>query len=223
MCILTLFKQKNKIIFTFNRDEQLNRPSEFPKWINNSVFCPTDSLKGGTWIGFNQKSLICLQNGGIEAHVRKSNYTLSRGLMLLNLLKDEQFDINESFKNQTVEPFTITKLNLENQILTTYLFDGDKLYMNEIPFNFDYVNCSSTLYNSIAKQKIKDYFKLKSSSTFNETDVFNWHKEMMIGSDLNQFTNKVNTVSICQFIMTPNSNECFYLDVNKNKLEAFKL
>lgn len=223
MCILTLFKQKDKIIFTFNRDEQLARPSESPKWINSSVFCPLDSLKGGTWIGYNKNSLICLQNGGIENHVRLPQYSISRGIMLLNLLKNQDFDIQKALINQQVEPFTISQLNLISNELMVYVYNGMELTLKKISFNNGYVNCSSTLYNSVAKHEISKYFLEKSKQEFDENDVLKWHKKMMIGTDFNQFTNKVNTVSICQFVISFNSSKCMYFDVKENQLTTSEL
>ncbi len=221
MCILSLFKQKDKFILTFNRDEQLNRASEFPKWIDASVFCPIDSLKGGTWIGYNGKSLYCLQNGGLEPHIRDTNYTISRGLMLINVLKNEKFDLYQAIKDQHVEPFTITQFQIENESLISSIYNGHELNKIEIPFNEPYINCSSTLYNSFAKEKIKDYFIAKSRIDFDENDILNWHKNMMIGAECNHYTNKVNTVSICQFVISNDSVECSFFDVKDSVLKRY--
>ena len=54
------------------------------------MLLPTDTEKGGTWIGLHEKGhLLVLLNGGFEMHQRLERYRKSRGLIVKDLLDKE--------------------------------------------------------------------------------------------------------------------------------------
>jgi uncharacterized protein with NRDE domain len=84
MCIVSFVSGKDKFIVTFNRDEDPAREFDAPVMHpGKDIFSPLDKLAGGTWIGCNKKSLMCLQNGGRDRHRRELPYARSRGVMLM--------------------------------------------------------------------------------------------------------------------------------------------
>ena len=91
MCTVTFIPHTaDGFILTSNRDESPFRktipPGKYRVKESELVF-PKDEVAGGTWFGYNQKGrLICLLNGGFTAHERESEYRMSRGVIVTDLL-----------------------------------------------------------------------------------------------------------------------------------------
>jgi len=61
LCSIILIKEKDSFLIATNRDELLDRPSEEPEIRQGKVlknFSPRDTLKGGTWLGVNEKGVF---------------------------------------------------------------------------------------------------------------------------------------------------------------------
>jgi len=93
MCSVTLFKQANGYRVFMNRDESFDREEETPPQLLNSehgIICPIDPLSGGTWIAHNKAGYWgCILNGYAEAEGTSSNAIKSRGLILPELLTQQ--------------------------------------------------------------------------------------------------------------------------------------
>ena len=113
MCTVTYIPLgKNEFILTSNRDESPFRKTVPPEtYIENKVKLtyPKDEVAGGTWIGLSDKNrLVCLLNGGFEKHKRVTNYKMSRGIIVKQLIKVENaVDFIKNFDFKGIEPFTI--------------------------------------------------------------------------------------------------------------------
>lgn len=70
MCTVTVHRSANRLLVTMNRDEARDRAPEVPPAIHhNDVnwLAPSDSARGGTWIGVNDRGVVaCLLNGYVE-------------------------------------------------------------------------------------------------------------------------------------------------------------
>ncbi len=200
MCIVTFVKLKAEFVLTFNRDERIGRPSTEPIWHtcdSKPIFCPLDLESNGTWIGYNTKIIACLQNGADLKHERNLPYELSRGIILRDLLTTNEIKtIEENVMNFKVEPFTLSIHNLSSDQLEIYRYNGLNLIKEILNLNEPIVICSSTLYNPQAQSKIEQTFK---DYVLSPESIFQFHTDMMIGKEKNQFTNLVNTISITQF------------------------
>ncbi|NND87917.1 MAG: hypothetical protein HKM28_01575, partial [Flavobacteriaceae bacterium] len=121
MCTLTFLPNAHGFILTSNRDEAPGRatlaPQEYTVEGVKLVF-PKDVVAGGTWIGLSEKDrLICLLNGGFEAHQRESAYRLSRGVVVKDLLiTDDIISSIEAYDLNGVEPFTIILTKWESAL-----------------------------------------------------------------------------------------------------------
>ena len=219
MCLASIVKLPNCDVFTFSRDENLQRPFAGPEYIRPGIFAPKDIEAGGTWIGTNGKAVMSLQNGGKIPHKRELPYALSRGLLLLNML---EFDNIENIKllinNQKTEPFTISihrNGQLEKELIT---WDGDELQIELIAHQNKWLNCSSTLYNEELKTKFT--YELNNAIFYAPEDIYNFHLERIIGAKSNPLT-RPGTSSITQFVMNGAYSSCRFTDLLKGNDETY--
>lgn len=218
MCIASFVLDNEKFILTFNRDESSERtslPPEFRTKNNFTVLCPLDQLGGGTWIGYNEKIVACLQNGAFEKHVRKPFYSKSRGLILLDILsqpfhEDALHDIDLT----NVEPFTLSVFQPGSTILTILRHDGEILNKERMDLSLPAIIASSTLYDHEARTFIlQDFNKVEKT----QEQLFLFHENYRIGGQKNQFTDRVTTVSITQFIVEKSKVSCTYFDTKSDQ------
>lgn len=70
MCTVTVHRNADRLLVTMNRDEARDRAAEVPPSIHHddvSWLAPSDSARGGTWIGTNDRGVVaCLLNGYVE-------------------------------------------------------------------------------------------------------------------------------------------------------------
>ncbi len=199
MCLASFVKLPNCDVFTFSRDEQIDRPFSGPVLLENGVFAPSDLISGGTWVGFNGKSVISLQNGGKVRHKRDLPYELSRGLILKDfLVNDDPLLLNSILQSHKIEPFTMTRFRIGFLNLDQFIWDGSILDINEIPGRTKWINASSTLYDKSQIESISQSFS--NQIFYSPEEIFNFHLSFQIGGDKNPIK-KPSTTSITQFIL----------------------
>lgn len=209
MCIASCVRvSDSKIVYTFTRDERVDRPFLDPHWIQTDVFAPIDSEAGGTWIGFNPSYILSIQNGGEQAHIRHLPYEKSRGVLLLDLLKTNNWEgFISSLNHNRIEPFTLNKIDIANQTLKVYTFNGstvNEINVNELPF----INFSSTLYDDKLKQQLSK--KFRETKIAMEEDIWNFHLEHRIGTISNPLK-RPSSSSLIQFVISEQVR-CRYLN-----------
>jgi hypothetical protein len=89
MCMLAILYRVAKntpILLAANREEQIARPTQFPKIQPGTprIVCGTDRQAGGTWLGINQFGLLVAVTN--RARVRPPLEPRSRGLLCRDLL-----------------------------------------------------------------------------------------------------------------------------------------
>tara|TARA_R110000787_G_scaffold96415_1_gene199710 strand:- start:15747 stop:16451 length:705 start_codon:yes stop_codon:yes gene_type:complete len=184
MCTVSFIPKVNgDFILTSNRDESPNR-STIPPGIyelnDTRLLFPKDEIAGGTWIGASDKKrLICLLNGGFEAHIPKDAYRLSRGIIVKNLLtvKDAVVEIDLINLND-IEPFTIILVEYLKELkLYELVWDGKNKYFSEKELN-PIIWSSSLLYSKEIKFKREKWFSefMKNDNNPNKNDVLSFHK-----------------------------------------------
>lgn len=199
MCLASFVKLSNCDVFTFSRDERIDRAFSAPELSNNGVFAPRDLVGGGTWIGFNGKSVISLQNGGKTRHKRDLPYEVSRGIILNDFLIHEDItQLKSLLLSHKIEPFTISRFSIGHLNLDQLLWDGAILEINEIPGRTKWLNGSSTLYDKIQIESIRQNFS--NQIFYTPEEIFNFHLNYQIGGDVNPIK-KPSTTSITQFIL----------------------
>jgi len=100
-------------MLTSNRDEHSRRLQAsgpaIHAGVSGSMLYPTDGDAGGTWIGAHERGhAVVLLNGCDQNHIRANHYRKSRGLVLVDLLDQEnplsRFD---QVDLEGIEPFTV--------------------------------------------------------------------------------------------------------------------
>ena len=207
MCTVTYLPiNESDFILTSNRDEQPLRKTLAPKeYIEEGVKLtyPKDELAGGTWIGLSDKKrAICLLNGGFEIHEREAVYKMSRGIIVKEILKSNDFEKDIStFNFVGIEPFTIVLVDW-NSTLQTYelVWDGKQQHFSRLKQE-PKIWSSSTLYTQKEKGLRKAWFAdwLANNSEYNQQEILKFHHNSEIGTPETSIKMKrsyVETVSV---------------------------
>lgn len=234
MCTVSFIPNKNgDFILTSNRDESPNRntiPPEFYELNNTQLLFPKDEIAGGTWIGASDKKrLICLLNGGFEAHLPKGSYRLSRGVIVKDLLiaKDAVTEIT-LIDLKGIEPFTIILVEFSKDLkLFELVWDGKNKYLSEkelIPIIWS----SSLLYSNEIKLKRENWFNdfIKKSENLKAEEVLSFHKNAGEGNEKsNVVMNRgfVRTKSITLFQKKNNKEMMRYEDLQTGIIKEMTL
>lgn len=209
MCTVTFIPNSlNDFVLTSNRDESPERSTLAPQVYNMEgvkLTFPKDVVAGGTWIGLSEKErLICLLNGGFEAHERAPSYRMSRGVVVKELLMaNEVHPVIEAFDFNNIEPFTIILVEWKQQLqLFELVWDGAKKHLTEKPLA-PTIWSSSLLYTSEVKKQREAWFSdfLFESMRPSAYDVMKFHQTAGVGdrqNDLIMDRGFVKTKSITQ-------------------------
>lgn len=165
MCILSIFSKTNgDFILTQNRDESIYRPTspnvETREFYGQKATGPIDLNSGGTWIYYTDKYVVCVLNGAYENHSHLPPYRMSRGLVILELLK---FNSIEEFISEInlngIEPFTMVMIDLKLNQKKILVWDGKQKFIENLSDEKLVARSSSTLYNTSEKLYHKINFK----------------------------------------------------------------
>jgi len=234
MCTVSFFPKENgDFMLTSNRDESPNRntiPPETYSVEGVDLLFPKDEKAGGTWIGLSDKKrLICLLNGGFEAHIPKQKYRLSRGVIVTKLLtSDDAISEIENFNFNDIEPFTIILVDFKKELqLYELVWDGTTKHFSEKPMK-PIIWSSSLLYSKEIKRKREQWFLefLKEHQNPSEAEILNFHK--MAGEGNNK-TNLVmdrgfvRTKSITRIKKEKNQVEMSYEDLQSQQIKIVKI
>lgn len=207
MCTVTYIPiNETDFILTSSRDVPFAREKAlFPKEYtedNVKITYPKDGRASGTWIGHSSKNrLICLLNGGFENHVSEKSYRKSRGLIVKDLLKENDiFSALSEINFSKIEPFTLAIVDWNKELqLIELVWNGTKKHIKKLKQE-KYIWSSSTLYDEGMKQLRKDWFKGWELNNKKE-DILNFHHKAGINDpnvDVIMKREKVGTVSITQ-------------------------
>ncbi len=188
MCTVTYLPLGNHdFILTSNRDVPYAREkAEHPKtYIEDDVplTYPKDGKAGGTWIGLSDKNrLICLLNGGFEYHTSRTNYRMSRGLILKKLLKAaDLLGFIEAIDLSDIEQFTLAIVDWQNDLnLYEFVWDGHQKHLKKLPQE-PHIWSSSTLYDASVKQLRQDWFKAWQKQAFTSKNILDFHHTAGVG------------------------------------------
>ncbi|WP_378185472.1 NRDE family protein [Aquimarina sp. W85] len=215
MCTVTLqLKPNNNFVLTSNRDESVNRETLAPQlysYKGSNMIYPKDIRAGGSWIGMSDnKSMVCLLNGGYRKHIPKPPYRLSRGIVVKELLSSlNLYKRLTSFNYIGIEPFTIIAAQWK-EVLEFYelIWDGTKAHLSTLE-GTNYIWSSSTLYDKKSQKARSMWFRefLKEKPE-NSNQFLDFHKTA--GHDNKDFGLQINrgllkTLSVTQ--ITKDANE----------------
>ena len=229
MCTVTFYKNRvGAAILTSNRDEKVHRPTIPPTAYaigkTNTIY-PKDEVAEGTWIALaDSQTIYCLLNGGFKKHVSTGDYKKSRGLIILDLIKQGDFN---SFYNAYdflgLEPFTL--IVFENEKLYELKWDGTTKFLKFLEPKGHYIWSSATLYNEEEAELKKSWFDLLfSKQRPSEQAVFKIHNSSASEKGfLLEKDDLTRTVSISQLMVSNEIGTFNYLDLLNSKEQKLAL
>lgn len=206
MCIISVFTSENEdFILTQNRDESYLRPTSdeiISNEIHNQIyFGPQDQVSGGTWLYYSEQYICCVLNGEYKKHSHNPPYKMSRGLLILEVLKypSIQTFINE-IDLKGIEPFTLLIIDRKSKEKIILVWDETTKHIEDLTFVNEIIRSSSPLYTCAEKE----FHKSEISSLKNKTpsEIFNLHNALKLEPN-NRFPT-VQTTSISQLISENN-------------------
>ncbi len=227
MCTITYLPTgKDSFIFTSNRDESKIRPTHHPSVDDAGelkLLYPKDSIAGGTWVCLSNHNRVAgLMNGAFERHEWKPPYRLSRGIVLLDLMKSDRLDdfLND-YNLEGVEPFTV--IVYDNGQITELRWDGKQKHKKIIDTGKPQIWSSASLYPRLVREKREGWFAkwLEKRKEFLQKDILEFHRFGGEGDPENDFVMNrfdiVQTVSITSIIKKPDTAAMTYNDLVANK------
>ncbi len=234
MCTVTYLPLGNAdFILTSNRDVPFAREKALPpkNYIEDNVQLtyPKDGKAGGTWIGLSDKKrLICLLNGAYEYHTSRTDYRMSRGLILKALLKaDDLLDFIDTFDLTDIEQFTLTIVDWQNDLqLYEFVWDGTEKHLKKLPQE-PHIWSSSTLYDPSVKKLRKEWFATwQNKQRFTTENILNFHHTAGVGDcniDLMMNRGLGGTVSIISVKKNKDLIKIDYEDVLTKKVSTLTI
>jgi len=208
MCTVSfIYKGNQAFVLTSNRDESPMRDATQPSVYNISntkMIFPKDIVAGGTWIGMSEKKrVVCLLNGGFEAHERLLEYRQSRGVVVKDFLAaDSIMETIKIYNLLEIEPFTIVIVDWNEKLqLLELVWDGTQKHFQTLPLT-PHIWSSSSLYTQKMKQLRRNWFAdFQQKNTLNAVSILDFHKNAGIGDanvDTMMDRGFVKTISITQ-------------------------
>ncbi len=230
MCTVTLIPtQDNSFILTSNRDEAIDRKTLLPEFyqINKTrMLFPRDAVAGGTWIGLSDKStMICLLNGGFEAHKRKASYRLSRGVVVKDLLgSDDLCNSIEEYNYKGIEPFTIVAVNWQSDLkFLELVWDGKEKHVRNLEKE-THIWSSSTLYTQEMKKMRQAWFyTFQKENLLTPERLLDFHKNAGVGNkniDLQIDRGTLKTRSVTQIVKNEEEISMRYENLQKKEINT---
>jgi len=211
MCTVTFIPVNNKIIITSNRDEKHGRLQAIaPKLYEmktGKILFPRDADAGGTWIAAHENgNVIVILNGGLINHEPTPPYKKSRGLVLIDLINDENPYNNflqADLKN--IEPFTA--IIFDDGQLFECRWSGEKKYHLELNISQPHIWSSVTLYDDKIMSKRKNWFEewIKNNPRPSQNDILHFHQftgdgdkhnDLLMNRDGIVFTVSISSIEI---------------------------
>ena len=149
MCTVTYVPIEGGFVFTSNRDEDPKRSAQ--KIVEDKrgevmLTFPQDEGAHGTWFAFSDADqFACILNGAFEPHLRKEQYTMSRGMMALAFFDYENIDaFIDTFAFEGMEPFTLILYSKGD--FREIKWDETDVHLRILPTDQIHLWSSSTLY-----------------------------------------------------------------------------
>ena len=226
MCTVSFYKNKFQTIITSNRDEHHSRAKALPPKIYKTekyelIYCK-DAQANGTWMVLrNDGAAIVLLNGAFERHQPNPPYKKSRGLVLLDIIDEENcLQKYKDYDLTTIEPFTI--IIYYNHLLHECIWNGNEKFITEKSTDENYIWSSVTLYDKEFRERKNDLFQqlVQSKQELNSNDILEFHhskQDLENGFIINR-SNQLMTFSVTQIVLTETINIFKHHDILDDKL-----
>jgi uncharacterized protein with NRDE domain len=225
MCTVSFYKNKTETIITSNRDEHHSRAKALPPQVYQTenyqlIYCK-DAQANGTWMVLrNDSAVIVLLNGAFERHQLNPPYRKSRGLVLLDIIDEE--DCLQKYKNYdltNIEPFTLVIYH--NKLLHECIWNGDEKFVTEKSAEEKHIWSSVTLYDKEFRSKKSDLFQqlLQIKDELSSNDILEFHhskQDLENGFIINR-NQQLLTFSVTQIILSETENTFSHHDIIDDK------
>lgn len=221
MCTVSFYKNNSQTIITSNRDEHHSRSKALPPIVYHTstyqlIYCK-DAQADGTWMVLrNDGVVIVLLNGAFEKHQLNPPYKKSRGLVLLDIINEEnclQKYIDYDLTN--IEPFTIVIYH--NHRLHECIWNGVEKFISEKPVEENYIWSSVTLYDEEFRNKKHVFFQqlLQTKDELSADDILEFHHskhDLENGFIINR-KQQLLTFSVTQVVLSEEKNTFHHHDI----------
>jgi Transport and Golgi organisation 2 len=235
MCTVSFIPSAGGVIITSNRDEKLVRtPALAPAAYQHKtgfITYPKDAQAGGTWFAVHENgNAAVLLNGAFEKHISQPPYTISRGIVLLEILDSEKplSSFLQFSMAGAVEPFTLVLW--QEQTLYECRWDGATKYYVQKDNRQPHIWSSVTLYDAAVRQKRENWFWqwLQHCQQPQQEDAVKFHQFGGDGDSENDLvmnrSNTLSTVSITSAALGQQKTAMLYNDLpgsNKHSKNIF--
>ncbi len=227
MCTVTFVpKGDGDYILTSSRDEhRLRKPSLPPAryvFHDNVLWYPKDGQAGGTWIATDRMiHTLCLLNGGLVNHERKTQYRHSRGQVILDFFQyADMQDFVAHYHFQGLAPFTLLVLESRKRLqLHEIIWTGEEHLVFLKNARHNHIWSSVTLYDPKAVEARQGWFYAwnRQHPDPNLTDMMSFHRTGGQGNQhdaiLMERDNGIQTVSITGIEKHVQTFEIQYQDI----------
>jgi hypothetical protein len=233
MCTVTFIPTPDGFYLTSNRDESRRRgrahaPAVYNEGIGKLIY-PTDADAGGSWIVLRKKATAAvLLNGAFRKHERTPPYRMSRGLVLLQIIrKSDPLEYFSGMGLDGVEPFTLVLYYWGD--LWDCRWDGLRKHIHSLDRSSPHIWSSATLYEETVAGERERWFKewLGSRDRIAPGDIVAFHREAGAGDIRNSLVmnrdNELYTVSVTSIIVKHDDARMVYHDLRtgENTIATF--
>lgn len=212
---------QNGFILTSNRDEKSYRPTIAPKVRTEDgvrLLYPKDEKAGGTWIVAKEDgTCIVLLNGAFTNHLKKPDYSKSRGVILMEIIQAKYpLSYFQEMNLDNVEPFTL--IVFQNNTLTEVKWDEVEKHCIDKSIKTPHIWSSVTLYNRIQRIKRKQWFEdfCRCNNPLSVDKILLFHSNTQASNTeyglVIDREDKTKTVSITQLLLKNNAIKMSYID-----------
>ena len=226
MCTVTFVPAPGGFYLTSNRDESSYRglavaPRAYSTGVEELIY-PKDPDAGGSWIVLKEEGTAAvLLNGAFLKHVPRPPYRMSRGLVLLDIIRAEvpltrfwEMDL------EGIEPFTLVLLS--GGCLLDCRWDGLEKNLLTLDTTQPHIWSSATLYDERAGKERQRWFDewYQTSQFIATEDILAFHHSAGTGDKRNNLVmnrdNKLFTVSITSIASANGEIKMLYHDLRTN-------
>ncbi|SEW36099.1 Transport and Golgi organisation 2 [Chitinophaga sp. YR573] len=207
MCTVTFIPTTNGVHLTSNRDEHIGRSKAIIPKEYNGLLYPKDTDKNGSWLAAKRNGdVVILLNGAFVKYQVKPAYRKSRGLILLDIIKDahpEQCFMETDLDD--IAPFTLI-LYVSGRLYECR-WDGDKKHQRLLDNKTAHIWSSATLYDKTITAEKEDCFNQWGASATTTEEILHFHHDMKLNGE------KIKTVSITNIHITADNVTMTYNDL----------
>lgn len=231
MCTVSFYKDANKTMLTSNRDEHHSRPSALPPQVyateNYQLMYCKDAQANGTWMALrNDGVAIVLLNGAFVRHTPKYPYKKSRGLVLLDIINEENcLEKYQEYDLTAIEPFTL--VIYQNSTLHECIWNSTEKFITQKSTYEKHIWSSVTLYDEAFRKKKENLFHqlIDSKNELSEDDILQFHhskQDLENGFIINR-NEQLLTFSVTQIVLQNTANTFYHHDIRNEKEYTLEL